>query len=199
MAKAAIGFSAAYPLDTFLSGSQGKAKSPGVRIEDSRGRAIVQIFAVEGKIRAVERALKIAGTPGTATRRKRFSALPVCPGQWLLVSHAADKNFAVAVSKKLQGIGYVSEQSDSRIILAISGPKARQLMQKGCRLDLHPSVAKNGFCGQTRMAGVGVMIHQLDAAPTYELMVFSGFAQDFAEWLTHSAAEFGLSFTRKES
>ncbi len=199
MAKAAIGFSAAHPLDTFLSGSQSKAKSPGVRIEDCRGRGIVQIFAVEGKTRAVERALKIAGTPGKSTITRDFSALPVSPGEWMLVSRRASNNLAAAVSKKLAGIGYVSEQSDSRVILAISGPKARQLMQKGCRLDLHPSVAKSGFCGQTRMAGIGVMIHQIDNTPTYELMMFSGFAQDFAEWLTHSAAEFGLNFTRQAS
>ena len=195
MAKAAS-ISEALPLDVFHSTAQNSKGSAGVHLEDRRKRGIVQIFAKNGKTRAVERALKIKETPGKSTQQKDFAAMPVSPGQWLLVSQRANAGFAKSIARKLKGIGYVSEQSDSRVIFRISGPNARELMQKGCRLDLHPTVAKTGFCGQTQMAQMGVLIHQVDDAPTYDVLVYSGFAQDFAEWLHHSAAEFGVKVSK---
>ncbi len=192
MAKASR-ISETLPLDNFHAAVKNPKGTAGVSIEDRRNRGVIQIFAKNGKTKAVERALKIKQTPGKTTQQKNFSAIPVSPGQWVLVSQTANSGFAKTIAKKLKGIGYVSEQSDSRVIFRVSGPNARQLMQKGCRLDLHPSVAKAGFCGQTQMAQMGVLIHQVDNKPSFDVLVYSGFAQDFAEWLHHSAVEFGVS------
>jgi len=70
------------------------------------------------------------------------------------------------------------------------GALARDLMARGCRLDLHASVARKGFCAQTQMAQVGVLIHQVSDAPAYDLYVYSGFARSFWHWLTETAAQF---------
>ncbi len=195
MAKAAK-LMEALPLDSFHDHVENPKGSPGVTIEDRRNHAIIQVFAKNGKVKTVERALKIKETPGRSTVNKDYTALPLSPGQWILISAKQDNDFAKKIGKKLGNSGYVSEQSDSRVILRVSGKNARDVMQKGCRLDLHPLVAGAGFCGQTQMAQVGVVIHQTDNKPTYDLMVFSGFAQDFADWLLHSAAEFGVRFSK---
>jgi len=69
-------------------------------------------------------------------------------------------------------------------------------MQKGCRLDLHPSVASKGWCAQTQVAQTGALLHQVDDKPTYHVSVYSGFAQHFAEWLHHTGMQLGISFSR---
>lgn len=195
MAKSSTRFEAHHPLDAFVADRPAAPKAPGVTVEIRRGHAMGNAFAISGEVTAVEKALKIKGTPGAATSSKDYSALPLSPGQWLLVSSApADHGFGEKLTKRLKGSGYYSEQSDSRVIFRISGRNARELMIKGCRLDLHPSVAKAGFCAQTQMAQIGVLIHQVEDAPVYDLFVYSGFAQEFAEWLDHSSAQYGIRF-----
>ncbi len=188
-------FSKTYPLDQFLAGLENPGRGPGVTVEDRRDLAIVQVFAANGKTKAVEKALGIKESPGKATSSSSFSAVPLTPGQWMLVSaQPSPKDFANRIAKKLKSNGYVSEQSGGRVVLRISGPRVRELMQKGCRLDLHSSVTGKGWCAQTQMAQIGVIIHQVDDKPTYDLSVYSGFAREFAEWILHSATQYGITF-----
>ena len=152
---------------------------------------IAQVFARRGQAEQLAAALNIGSQPGKASSSDKMTALPLSPGQWLLVSPTgADGQWCEQLKEKLNGVGYISEQSHSRVVFRVSGPKARQVMQKGCRLDLHPSQAPVDFCAQTSMAQVGVLIHLVDDTPTYDIYVYSGFADSFWSWLSHSAAEF---------
>ena len=109
----------------------------------------------------------------------------------MLVDPSGSSDFSQGMAKKAKGLGYVSDQGDARVCFRVSGQQARELMSRGCRLDLHPSVTGPGFCAQTNMAQVGVLIHQVDDAPTYDLFVYSGFASAFYDWLAHTAGQFG--------
>lgn len=164
----------------------------GLSLFELPGRAVVQLFAKRGRESAVGDVLAIGNTPGVATVNERLTAMPLAPGQWILTSlEGDDGSFAEQLRSDLSDEAYVSEQSHGRVIIRVSGENARSLMQKGCRLDLHGSVAKAGFCAQTSMAQVGVLIHQVDNSPTYDLHVYSGFALSFWHWLMSSAAQYG--------
>ncbi len=164
----------------------------GLALSELPGRAVVQLFAKRGREAAVGSALGIGHTAGLATTNERLTAMPLAPGQWILTStDEGNGSFAAQLTQELGDDGYVSEQSHGRVIIRVSGHNARSLMQKGCRLDLHPSVATAGFCAQTSMAQVGVLIHQIDDEPTYDLHIYSGFALSFWHWLTSTAAQFG--------
>jgi sarcosine oxidase subunit gamma len=93
--------------------------------------------------------------------------------------------------EELQDVAAVIDQSHGRAALRLSGPRARDVLAKGCRLDLHPRAFSPGMCAQTSIAQIGTLLHQLDEAPTYDLYVFAGYALDFLDWLSASAAEFG--------
>jgi len=163
-----------------------------IGLELREGFAAIQVFAKKGRISDVADLLDISAKPGVSTITKEMTALPVSPGQWMVFSNKPnDHVFGEKLAKKLNGIGYVSEQSDARICIRVSGEKARDLMARGCRLDLHSSVASKGFCAQTQMAQCGVLIHQVSDAPSYDLYVYSGFARSFWDWLSHTAAQFG--------
>jgi sarcosine oxidase subunit gamma len=91
----------------------------------------------------------------------------------------------------LKGLASVSDQSDGRAILRISGSRARDVLAKGLPIDLHPSVFGPGSAATSVIALMGVTLWQVDDAPTYDLAVFRSLAGSFWTWLTDSAAEFG--------
>jgi methylglutamate dehydrogenase subunit D len=172
----------------------GKATSGAeVVLSDRRGLAIAQVFAKKGKTAAVAKKLGISDRPRVATIHKNYTALPLSPGQWMLFANeGADGAFKRLLDDQIAKIGYVSEQSHSRAVIRISGSKAVEVLSRECRLDLHPGVAEVGFCAQTNMAKIGVLMHKVDDNPTFDLVVFSGFADSFWHWITHASAEFGF-------
>lgn len=190
-------FAAAHPLDHFFE-YDAVDNGSGVSVRIARpDRAIVQVFAARGKTSVVERVLKIKESPGKATLARNFSAIPLAPAQWMLISaNPSGAEFCESMGRKLKSAGYVSEQSDSRVIFSLSGPRVVELMQKGCRLDLHPSATGKGWCAQTQIAQCGVIILQTSDDPTYDILVYSGFARSFAEWLLHTGAQLGIHFSR---
>jgi sarcosine oxidase subunit gamma len=84
----------------------------------------------------------------------------------------------------------VIDLSASRAIIEVSGTRARDLLQKGCGLDLHPRAFGPGQCAQTIFARLPVIIDQLSAAPAYRLFVRRSAAHWLAEWLIDAAQEF---------
>jgi len=165
--------------------------STNVILQDRSGLAIAQVFAKKGKTAAVAKKLGISAKPRVATVHEDYTALPMAPGQWMMFANeGADGSFKRKLEEQVFKIGYVSEQSHSRAIIRISGAKVLDVLAKECRLDLHPSVAGAGFCAQTIMAQIGVLVHKVDEDPTFDLIVFAGFADGFWHWITHAADEF---------
>jgi heterotetrameric sarcosine oxidase gamma subunit len=97
------------------------------------------------------------------------------------------------------------EQSDGRSAFTLSGPRAREVLAKGCRLDFHPRVFGPGRAAGALLAHVNAVIQQLDRdrpassagrespvpddpEPAFRIIVFSSFAQHIAEWLGHATA-----------
>lgn len=188
MADSAPAFSPVYPLD----GVSGLPPSDQIELSVVPGLELVQLFANRGKSSKLCKLLDIGRSPGRSSVHPEFTALPLSPRQWMLVSTASThaEGLAAYVTNRIENRGYVSEQSDSRVCIRLRGPMARRAMAKGCRLDLHPSSAGPGFCAQTVVAQVGVTIHQVDDLPTFDLLVYSGFARSFWDWIGEAAAEF---------
>lgn len=111
--------------------------------------------------------------------------------QWLLVSEQAGSVSQVA--QELSEFAAVSDQSDARAVLRVSGDNVRDVLAKGCMIDLHPRVFQAGDTALTSIAHIGVQIWQLDDVPTYEIAVARSMAGSFWSWMQASTAEFGLS------
>ena len=116
----------------------------------------------------------------------------LAPGTWMVVAQDVEEGGLYSrLREELGDRAAVVDQSHGRAVLRLAGASARDVLAKGCRLDLHPRVFTPGMCAQTVIAQIGVLLHQCDEHPTYDLYVFAGYALDFLEWLTSSAAEFG--------
>jgi sarcosine oxidase subunit gamma len=90
----------------------------------------------------------------------------------------------------------VIDISDSRTIIALSGVHARDVLAKGCGIDLHPRSLALGHCAQSFLAKARIALYQLDDAPTYHILVERSLAEYLWLWLADAAEEFrGTSFT----
>jgi sarcosine oxidase subunit gamma len=86
----------------------------------------------------------------------------------------------------------VSDQSDGYAVLRLAGAAMRATFEKGLAVDLHPAAFGPGDAAVTTCSHIGVILWQLDDAPTYEIALFRSLAADFWHWLSTSAAEYGL-------
>jgi heterotetrameric sarcosine oxidase gamma subunit len=177
----------------------GRYGGDGVTLSERSGVALFVISAGAGK--AAEIAAKVMALTGlelvdgpTRVSNDGFALIGTAPGQWLAV---AEGTAALALFAKLaaglKGIAFIVDQSDGKAVLRISGPCAREVLAKGCSLDLHPSVFKPGSAGTTPVSLIDCVIWQVDDAPTYDLAVAASFAGSFWSWLTSSAAEYGYT------
>lgn len=114
------------------------------------------------------------------------------PRNWLAIS--PDAGMPATLAEIAGSSGAVANQSDGYAVLEIGGPKARSLFEKGLAIDLHPAVFATGDAAVTSCAHIGVILWQIDAAPTYGVALFRSYAGSFRHWLEESAAEFGLAW-----
>lgn len=83
----------------------------------------------------------------------------------------------------------VTDVSAQRTTLTLSGPRAREVLARGCAIDLHPTRSPAGTCVQTLLALTGVTIVVDDAAqPAFTILVRASFAEYLAGWLVDAAA-----------
>jgi sarcosine oxidase subunit gamma len=87
----------------------------------------------------------------------------------------------------------VTDVSESRTIIAMSGPAARDVLARGISLDLHPRAFGPGQCVQTSLSRTNVLLHQTDNAPAYEIYVLKSFSDYLWRWIGLIAEDFGMS------
>ena len=127
----------------------------------------------------------------TAAALQGYEAQWAGPDQYFVVAEGRGEGALYRELKaKLSGLASVTDQSHGRVIIRVSGPRARAVLAKGTPVDLHPDEFAVGKSALTQMAHVGVHLTRV-AADVYDLSVFRGFSESFWEWITEQAEEFG--------
>jgi sarcosine oxidase subunit gamma len=83
--------------------------------------------------------------------------------------------------------------SESRAIIALRGPNARDVLMRGVSLDLHPREFIVGQCAQTGVSRANALIHLVDDEPTFELYVLKSFSDYLWRWLEKVAQDFNVA------
>jgi sarcosine oxidase subunit gamma len=109
--------------------------------------------------------------------------------EWLIVTPDGQQHaLADAMRAALAGTHHaVTDVSDLRVALALEGPHARDVLQKGCAVDLHPRVFTPASCVTAALARVRVTLRQTSATPRYEILVERSYAGYLGEWLADAA------------
>ena len=115
----------------------------------------------------------------------------LAPSEWLLVTvPGAQGDLESALRSALGDLfAAVTDVSSGFTTIEISGHAARDLLARGCTLDLHPRVFAPGHSAQTLFAKASVTIVQLSAAPVFHLIVRRSLAQYLWHWLDDAARD----------
>jgi sarcosine oxidase subunit gamma len=79
--------------------------------------------------------------------------------------------------------------TDGLTAFRLQGPLTRELLSKGCGLDLHPQSLPPGRCARTRLAQIPVVMDFLDDSSDIDLYVARSYGAYLHSWLTDAAAE----------
>lgn len=181
-----------------LPGRHGAAGDGMVRIAERRCD-LVQLHARKGRGDALAAAMRAEfgvklPKPGHAAEATAFAALWVQPGGWLLVApRGAEGALAASVKAACGDAASVVDQTHGRTVISLSGGRAAWVLGKLCRLDLHARAFGPGRAAVSPVAGLPCVLHQRDAAPSYDLVVFATFSRSFIASLTQAAEETGYS------
>ena len=114
------------------------------------------------------------------------------PERWLLLTTPAPPGAALSHWREpCAGCAAPVELSSAFTALYLAGPAAREVLARGCRLDLHPDAFRQGSVAATHMAQVPVTLAALPAG--WLLLTPSTTARHFREWLATTAGPFGLA------
>jgi sarcosine oxidase subunit gamma len=117
--------------------------------------------------------------------------LSVRPGRWLLLSEPAEPGASAARWESVcSDFAAAIDRSSGLDAVWVQGAAAREMLTRGCRLDLDPTVMPNGSTAATLIAQVAVTVVVL---PTGLLLLTpSTTARHFREWLISTARPFGF-------
>jgi len=136
--------------------------------------------------------------PNTTAARGDLTALWLGPDAWLLTCPPeALAALAGSLRDALADVhAAVIDVSDGRVALRLSGANARDVLAKGCPLDLHPRAFATGSCAQSLVVKASVLLHLLDddarGGPAFDLYVARSFAHYLFAWLEDAGSEYGV-------
>ena len=141
-------------------------------------------------------ATTVAGTrlptePNTWTPTDDGRLVWLGPDEWLLTSTGtAPELLEAELREQLRPAGGTAvDVSAQRIGLRISGARAREVLAKGCSIDLHPRAFPAGRSAQTTLGLAGVVLLSL-GDDGFAVLVRSSFAGHLATWLLDAGLEY---------
>lgn len=176
----------------------------GIRLTERSGLGKIDLRGDAGDrafISAVGRCLELVlpGEPVTSASRGGLTAIWLGPDAWLITCPGPDvPTYMASLREALHGVhAAITDVSDGRVALRISGPSARATLAKGCPLDLHPGAFRAGMAAQSLLAKASVLIHLVEdeaaaTSPAFDVYIGRSFAHYLFAWLEDAGREYGV-------
>lgn len=157
------------------------------------GKLMLRADAENADIRAAIAGVLTAPLPVeplTSMAGDKATALWLGPDEWLLLCPEADRaGLQQALEAALSGLhASVVDVSDSYLGFSVTGPKAAELLSKGCAIDLHPLAFAEGKVVRTLLAKADITLLRMAAG--FELYVLRSFADYTRLWLDDAGREY---------
>jgi len=136
--------------------------------------------------------------PNSTSGKSGLCALWQGPDAWLLTCPPDEADAQMAkLREALRDVhAAVTDVSDGQVALRLAGPSARDLLAKGCPLDLHSRSFPAGSCAGSLVAKASVLIHLVEddphTGPVVDLYVSRSFAHYLWAWLEDAGLEYGI-------
>ena len=186
-------------LESFLATASADAE-PGVSLSVRGDAGVINLRGSPGNAEFLDAAAAVLGQP-LPVEANTFTAGSMRvywlgPDEWLVVT-AAERVAALVGALETACAGHpvaINDLSGGYVVLGLGGPRARDVLARGCTIDLHPAVFRAGRAAQTGLGKAGVLIGLVDDAPQFEIVVRRSFADHLGRWIVHVARRFGIDF-----
>ena len=123
------------------------------------------------------------------TANKEIRILWNAPRAWLVIS--SKKNIISTIKDKCDDKNFaVTDISHSRAVIQIKGLQAKEVLKKGCPININEIQVNN--CAGTVFNGITVMVDFVNNNPdTFNLLALRSFGETFYHHITDAALEFG--------
>lgn len=167
-------------------------ENPHRALINLRGNADDATFR-EGVQAATGLALPLTANRVTAANQRK--AIWLGPNEWWIQGPAGSEGeIAESLRRALAGQHVaITDVSESRTSIRVAGPRARDLIQKGCPIDFHPRAFGPGQAVQSGLAGANVVIEQIDDQPSYDIYVLNSFADHLWRWLHAGGRDYSIA------
>ncbi len=139
--------------------------------------------------------VELPTTPSTYAKSADTTVIWLAPDEWLVTGTGltgSDLETRLRHALAPHG-GAAVDVSGQRTTLRLRGAHSRDVLGKGCSLDLHPTVFGGGAAAQTTLGRAGVILCAVDGSgANYRVLVRSSFARYLADWLLDAAEEYTL-------
>lgn len=128
-------------------------------------------------------------TPNSTTVNKDITAIWLGPDEWLIkMEDGKEPALSATLLEAVKGQhAAVTVVSDAYMIFTVSGKGARAVLNQGTGIDLHPRSFMPGKCVRTSMGKTGVILHQLDDMPSYDVYTWRSYAHYLSLWMDKAA------------
>ena len=159
----------------------------GVRIERRHPASMWNVrgnLADAGFMRGAEAALGIAlpGAANTAGGDDSRRAIWLAPDEWLVVSSQA------AGETRIPN-GTLTDVSHGRTVFRVTGRHVRDVLAKGCSLDLDRRMFAANRCAQTAIAKVNILLDHV-RPEVFDLYCPRSYHGSLSHWLEDAAREY---------
>lgn len=91
--------------------------------------------------------------------------------------------------KQLQNVAYLTDQTDSWVMVTMSGVNSRSILQQACPIDLHPIIFKEDSVSRTVMEHLSVVI-LCESLNSFIILSPRSTAKSFLEFIENSMKSF---------
>ena len=138
--------------------------------------------------------LRLPEVPNTSRSEAGISALWLGPHEWLIVippelETEVQNSLGVILTGRSHAI---TDITSGNTAMSLTGVRAREVLAKGCGIDLHERFLCPGCCVQTYVGKANVLLWRREDSPRLDLIVRRSFAEYLALWLQDAGNEFGL-------
>lgn len=169
----------------------------GVNITEHPPLALASLIArrdCAGRLREVVRAhwgVELPATPRLA-QRDEVGFIWAGPERWLATSPSMGGEALVASLRQAAGdVASICDQTDSRVLLAVSGHHARDALARGMPIDLQSGTFGVGDTAITHAFHIGCQLWQTDDKPTYVLAIPRSYGASLRAGLDEAACAMG--------
>ncbi|CAN7407037.1 sarcosine oxidase subunit gamma [Mesorhizobium amorphae] len=194
------------PLERALvAGPYGVRGDAGVSLTEIRNFDLVQVMARRGRAAEMAMAAKARFGVAAPATPKVVSAADATliwsgPDQFLALSKGG-KLTMQALGQTFAASASLSDQSHARVLISVSGEKARALLAKLSSIDLHPATFPIGAAAATSMDHTSVTLWRgddRDGQAMFNVLVFATFAESLWHTMLVSAAEYSVAIGHSE-